>query len=198
MTTQLAAIGDPWEPVDVNSVASGATVAIDHVQQLPSEPHTLGGSNVEAPVNGSVADIYSFPIEGWAAGSGCRVAQIELAAEGGIYARVNVDVERPDVAAHLKNDQAGLSGFSSKVSVIGLPTNFELFVHAVFADGLRQTIAVIRGRTFIRRLPELEAPSPLLVITLGRTGSTWLMRLLGLHPEIVAYRPFEYEPRVIS
>jgi hypothetical protein len=33
---------------------------------------------------------------------------------------------------------------------------------------------------------------------LGRTGSTWLMRLLGQHPEVLVYRPFEYEPRLVS
>src|SRR5262249_36081706 len=33
---------------------------------------------------------------------------------------------------------------------------------------------------------------------LGRTGSTWVTRLLGNHPQIIAYRPFHYEPRVGS
>jgi Sulfotransferase family len=37
-----------------------------------------------------------------------------------------------------------------------------------------------------------------MVTTLGRTGSTALVRLLQAHPEIVAYRPFQYEPRVAS
>jgi hypothetical protein len=36
-----------------------------------------------------------------------------------------------------------------------------------------------------------------MVTTLGRTGSTWLLRLLNEHPQIVAYRPFQYEPRVL-
>jgi len=37
-----------------------------------------------------------------------------------------------------------------------------------------------------------------MVTTLGRTGSTWLVRLLEQHPGVVAYRPFFYEPRVAS
>jgi hypothetical protein len=37
-----------------------------------------------------------------------------------------------------------------------------------------------------------------MVTTLGRTGSTAMVRLLQAHPEIAAYRPFEYEPRVAT
>ena len=35
-----------------------------------------------------------------------------------------------------------------------------------------------------------------MVTTLGRTGSTILMKVLATHPEIVACPPFEHEPRV--
>jgi hypothetical protein len=36
----------------------------------------------------------------------------------------------------------------------------------------------------------------LLVTTVGRTGSNWLLTLLSRHPEVVAYQPFLYETRV--
>lgn len=39
---------------------------------------------------------------------------------------------------------------------------------------------------------------PLVVTCLGRTGSTWLLRLLGCHPEIVVYGAFEHEARLGS
>jgi hypothetical protein len=35
-----------------------------------------------------------------------------------------------------------------------------------------------------------------MVTTFSRTGSNLLLRMLGEHPEIVAYQPFRYEPRV--
>jgi Sulfotransferase family len=55
---------------------------------------------------------------------------------------------------------------------------------------------VIEGER--RRLPiKSDARfQPLLVTTLGRSGSTWLTWLLGKHPELMDYRSFEYEPRV--
>ena len=39
---------------------------------------------------------------------------------------------------------------------------------------------------------------PLMVTTLGRTGSTRSCACCSAHPEIAAYRPFEYEPRVAT
>ncbi|MEA1924134.1 MAG: sulfotransferase [Pseudomonadota bacterium] len=39
---------------------------------------------------------------------------------------------------------------------------------------------------------------PLLLTTLGRTGSTFALGLLGCHPEIVVYKPFRVEARYIS
>ena len=39
---------------------------------------------------------------------------------------------------------------------------------------------------------------PLLITTLGRTGSTWVTQLLGGHPAILTYPPFKHEVRVLS
>jgi hypothetical protein len=37
-----------------------------------------------------------------------------------------------------------------------------------------------------------------LVKTLGRAGSTWLTHLLGAHAQVLAYRPFDFEPRMLD
>jgi len=37
-----------------------------------------------------------------------------------------------------------------------------------------------------------------MLTSLGRSGSTWLVQLLGQHPQILTYRPFQHEPRVGS
>jgi hypothetical protein len=39
---------------------------------------------------------------------------------------------------------------------------------------------------------------PLLITTLGRTGSTYLLGLLGAHPKITVYKPFQVEARYTS
>ena len=45
-------------------------------------------------------------------------------------------------------------------------------------------------------LPPADGPRPLIVTTLGRTGSTWCVWALQSHPEIVAHSPFENDARV--
>ena len=39
---------------------------------------------------------------------------------------------------------------------------------------------------------------PVMLTTLGRSGSTWVTRLLGRHPRIVSYAPFRCEPRAAA
>ena len=38
--------------------------------------------------------------------------------------------------------------------------------------------------------------TPLLVTSLARSGTTWAMRILGTHPQLVAFREYPYEVRV--
>jgi hypothetical protein len=64
----------------------------------------------------------------------------------------------------------------------------------------------MRHEDRVRLMKQLAGPlltaggrlTPLLVTTLGRSGSSWLMRLLGQHPQIVTYRPGEREPRALT
>ena len=69
-------------------------------------------------------------------------------------------------------------------------------LHAVLTNGDSIPFAEISGQ---RRNVQSSAPSsmqPLLLYNLGRSGSTWVTHLLGQHPELLAYRPFEQEPRI--
>ena len=43
-----------------------------------------------------------------------------------------------------------------------------------------------------------RARNPVLVTTLGRTGSMLLMRMLEAHPEVLVYRPYRFEQRIAS
>ncbi len=189
----------PAQLTEPNSTRDGSpAVRIEHVERIAFDPSALAGANLEAPAAGFVSELYGFPLDGWAVGAAVRVAEIELVGKDGVYGRARSGAHRPDVAEHLGRDDAGGSGFSANVSTLGLPPTFELFARAVLEDGSKHTFAAIRGSAAFTRLPEHASPLPVLVVTLGRTGSTWLMRLLGSDPSIIAYRPFEYEPRVLS
>src|SRR5207302_10071435 len=42
------------------------------------------------------------------------------------------------------------------------------------------------------------ALQPIVVNTMGRTGSSWFVALLAEHPEILTLHPFAYEPKLTS
>ena len=76
-----------------------------------------------------------------------------------------------------------------------LPEQFELEVHAIKDDAEKILLCTITGQR-PRLVP--SALTPLLVTTLGRTGSTALLGILGNHPKVAVYKPFDQEARYIS
>jgi hypothetical protein len=88
--------------------------------------------------------------------------------------------------------------FELAVDTLTFPTTFELDLSTAPPGRPRLPLATLRGS----RAPLPPAPAgtlqPIVVNGMGRMGGTWLVRLLGEHPDVVAYRPFEVEPRVLS
>jgi hypothetical protein len=88
-----------------------------------------------------------------------------------------------------------LSGFRTWVSVVGLEPGVALQLRAVLADGSRVRLATVR----FSRQPVATGFSPtlrpLMLTTMGRAGTTWTMRLLSEHPQIVIHRWHPYELR---
>jgi hypothetical protein len=106
---------------------------------------------------------------------------------------------RADIAKLFPHvERAGTSGFRNFLSLLGVPLDFEGTVSAVLQDNTRVPLAQVRGRR--DRLDSGLRPKlrPLLLTTLGRSGSTWVVCLLASAPEVVAYRPFQFEPRVAT
>src|SRR6185503_7851818 len=83
--------------------------------------------------------------------------------------------------------------FHALVNLVGLKLNTTLRMRVELEDGTR----VDAGSITIAREPLRTGyePSlaPLMVTTLGRSGSTWLMQLLASHPSVVVFRRFPYE-----
>ena len=159
----------------------------------------LRGASLDAPAAGDAAgDTYALDLRGWAVGTATQAAvAVEVACGDRLIARRSLDVERADVARHLGSDRT-LCGFFGPINALLLPVDFELAITAVLEDGTTCEFARVRGRR--RRLGSPFRPTlePLIVTTIGRTGSSMLVHLLGAHPQVVAYRPFLVEPRVLS
>jgi len=171
-------------------------VEITAVERLTAGSDALLGYSIDLPKAGATAEAYCFELAGWVLGNNTSAVEVELIANDGpvrtlpvLYPRSDVDRCYPQAAAGSK------VGFWSPVSVVGMTPDFELFVQAVLEGGVRVPMARLRGRH--QSIPSLFRPSiqPLLVTSLGRMGTTWVMRLLAEHPNIAALRLYPYETR---
>jgi hypothetical protein len=137
-------------------------------------------------------------VRGWAIGSDRRVIAVEGVHDGARLWRAPLDVERPAAAAdHGAEDEH--IGFRAHTSTLPLAPDFELVLEAVLKDDSRAALGTIRGRRALLR-PASAQPrrQPVLVTTLGRTGSMLLLRLLSFHPDVLVYRPHRFEQRIAS
>jgi hypothetical protein len=105
-------------------------------------------------------------------------------------------IERQDVVeSEGRSRWPSNCGFASRVNTIELPQRFKVGLVARFEGDEAARVAVIEGTR--RALPAQTATrfQPIMVTTLGRSGSTWLMSLLGQHPEITAFQAQTNEAR---
>lgn len=85
---------------------------------------------------------------------------------------------------------------SAAVSVLELPPTFTLDASVLLRDGRECPLCRISGMRRTCLAPEGNRFQPLLLVSLGRSGSTWLMRLLGEHPRLIRRDRYPYEARI--
>jgi hypothetical protein len=154
----------------------------------------ITGASLGYPRTGPV-DGYAFDVYGWVL-SKAPVAEVEFVHDGIVVACCELTVSRPDVAK-LYGSSSSRVGFWKAIGTVGLAPAFTIGVRVVFQDGRRREIAEIRGT---QQLTSAFTPSmqPIGVTSLGRSGSTLLMRMLAEHPDIIVHERFPYETRVFS
>jgi hypothetical protein len=176
-----------------------ALVEISDVAHAELDGGELWGRQIDVPGPGHRGETYALDVAGWVLGRRLEVSSVELFHAGRCLRRVRPDVARDDVAKRFPDvGGSDAAGFFASVSSLALEREFELLVRARLEDKTRAPIGTIRGRRAALRSGYQPRLRPLMVTTLGRTGSTALVRMLHAHPEVVAYRPFQYEPRVAS
>jgi len=120
-----------------------------------------------------------------------------------IYAlRIEGRVARPVKSFQIVHDDrllreypASDNSFATSLSVLGLPREFVLEVHARLSDDSAVPVAAIHAHRQLVRPSFQPKLRPLLVTGLPHTNATWLMRLLAEHPLIVTNRqpPHEFD-----
>ena len=89
----------------------------------------------------------------------------------------------------------GAYEFSFLVGCAAYRREFDLQLLAELEDGTSIRLAGISGRRSPLRSSFAPSVQPLLVTTIGRSGSSVLIQALEGHPEIAAYHPFAADPR---
>jgi hypothetical protein len=172
-----------------------AVVEVHKVAQAAPQLDKLRGFNIDAPRVGP-SSVYDIEIAGWAISAGQPIEAVEIHAEGTILRRVPLDQQRPDVARDYPDAPgAAVSGFRAWLSVVGLEPGVDLQLRVVFADGARHRIGAIKLTHEPLRATYQPKLQPIMLTTMGRAGTTWTMRLLSEHPQIVVHRWHPYELR---
>ena len=163
------------------------------------ESELLAACHIDGPRIGEHSDFFGIRVMGWALGMEEPVIAVEIRDGKNVIHRISMNVARPDVAAGWPDKHwAEQCGFDTVAGLLWVPLDFSLSVQAIFANGRREEIGTIAGRRQPARSSREPKLQPLMITTLGRTGSTWVTWLFAQHPQITAYRPFLFEPRVLS
>lgn len=174
-------------------------VKITNVEVEAPGPGLLG-AHIDHPVASAAADSYAVEVRGWAIGADAPVVAIEvsLGARKTIL-KASPGEPRPDVGSEFPDvPHAQSSGFRTLVGVLENRARFGMEVHARLSDGSRVRIGRLEGERRPIRADFEPTIQPLMLNTIGRSGSTWLAWVLSCHPEVVGYRPMQFETRVAT
>ena len=164
-----------------------AAIAIEEVSVNHREPDGLRGCRVDARGgdDGVPHGVDVLSLEGWVVGADTRVVGVEFSQFGNSLGQIPLEARRPDVAVRLPGiPNAEVSGFRALIGALTLTKDFKISVKAVLEDDTEVEIATVTGRRSSVRSRFRPSIQPLMITTLGRSGSTVLVRVLGAHPAI--------------
>jgi hypothetical protein len=175
-------------------------VTVSQVELADLDRDELLDFQLYQPAAGSSSDTHSLTLEGHVVTRRQGARQLELTGDDIQGFHLPVGVPRPDLAeAYPDLAWVGAhSGFRAGVSVLGLPDEFSFGINVVLENRERRPVATLHGRRSRGVLGDEGGMQPLLVTTIGRTGSQMLLSMLDSHPEIVSYPPWATETRVTS
>lgn len=159
----------------------------------------ISAFHIDSPTNGFPLTGFLLLLRGWIVGDYLHNNKIRLW-DRSISSPVCVSAlneTRPDVlAAHKLNESSEPCGFSFALNLLNLPPKSNLLLQLESANGDFTTFAELDIQRPRLQTTWLCKRNPILVNSLGRSGSSLLMKLLSKHPEIVIQSPHPYEARL--
>jgi hypothetical protein len=153
-------------------------------------------ASIDTPRDGGTSGAWAVRVRGHLLSKAGPVQEVAAVVPGSVLAMATTGLPTPEVAArHPDVPGAEACGFTLLVDTLGLPQRFEFRLRAALPDDSRVKVFAISGER--RPLTTAYAPrlQPLLVTSLGRMGTTVLMRMLSAHPGVVTYDRPPYEAR---
>jgi hypothetical protein len=171
-------------------------VTVSDVRVLDLRRDVISEFVLSAPYPGTAIDSYAITFSGHVVTRDKVAHGLELRCKEQAPVWIPNALPRPDLGEAYPDFPwaATRSGFHAAVSVLPLPNEFSAELHLVTQEMERIPLAVITGRHESPPTSD-SGMAPIMVTTLGRTGSTWVINLLSHHPDVVAYPAFKGEVR---
>jgi len=163
------------------------TATVEQVALDPALGERLAGFAVEQPRAGERTEGHVLRLAGWVAGRAGAARAVEVVYHGRAIQVAPARGVRADVGV------AEATAWEALVGLVGLRPDAELELHVVLDGEERVPAARLRLRRAALRSGFEARLQPLILTSLGRSGSTWLMKMFAAHPEIVVMRHFPYE-----
>jgi hypothetical protein len=158
---------------------------------LPGLADTISARLTE-PTTGDLPSGPTLRVAGTLTSHGAPVTKVLVVNRRDVLVNLPIDAPAPG-----SSDASGQPevDFALELDALDLDPTFDLRLRAVMADESRVLFAAVSGKRRAVLGGYKPRHQPLMVTSLGRTGTTWLMRLMAEHPGVVTYRQYPYEIR---
>lgn len=175
-------------------------VKIESITLNPNTSYVADKFVLEAPQIQQRLQGHHVVIAGWlVSNKAIDTHHICVIEKDSILKRAKLNVQRPDIAEKLDSNETNIPiGFHFEFSTIGLPPQFEFQLRLQFSDNTNSARSINLCRILGSKISYLNLPtkySPIHVTAIGRSGTTLLMQVLGLHPEVLVTNFYPYEIR---
>ena len=158
----------------------------------------LRSASIDEPLTGTELGTYAFEIKGKAATEADRASCVEVRQSGRLVAEAPAAPVPVEAAASATPGNGHVFAFGTTIQATDLRREFDLLLRIRYGSGDGVALGRVQGRR--QALPASSGVriQPVLLTTIGRSGSKWLVWLLSCHSQIVAFQPLVFEPRVAT
>lgn len=167
------------------------TVHVDDIVYHSIDKTVLTHFHLDQPTKHNSFSTHVFHIKGWIFPTS-NIDHIRLSCGHHLFDR-DLDLNfRPDVATHLQGDDENC-GFEFFCNIYTILESYPLKVEAVFNNGDIEQLCTIKFSVTRKGNTKNKGIKPCLLMSMDRSGSTYLTNLLEKHQKIITYPQYPFE-----